>query len=100
MVIFDHPKGRIIPPGSFRIFAPPVVKGKAYNCAMSNTELDNLLQDAFTQLAALRNLLELAYTDRYYEKDVLLVITDRINNLNRNMNEICTPDSLRHKHST
>lgn len=46
---------------------------------MSTVEIESLLQDAFTQLETLRNLLNMAYSGEDHEIDVLQNITERIN---------------------
>ena len=46
---------------------------------MTTLEVESLLQDAFTQLETLRNLLDQAFADEYQEKEVVQNITDRIN---------------------
>ena len=48
---------------------------------MSTMEVETLLQDAFTQLETLRNLLDQAFDDGYHEKDIVQNITERINSL-------------------
>lgn len=45
---------------------------------MTTLEVESLLQDAFTQLETLRNLLDQAFADGYQEKEVVQNITDRI----------------------
>jgi len=53
---------------------------------MSVMEVESLLQDAFTQLETLRNLLDQAFADGYQEKEIVQNITDRINLLSGDLN--------------
>ena len=47
--------------------------------------IENLLQDAFTQLAALRETLELIMSDENFEIDDLQNIVENINDLRVNL---------------
>ncbi|HAV76477.1 MAG TPA: hypothetical protein DCX53_03890 [Anaerolineae bacterium] len=48
---------------------------------MSTMEVETLLQDAFTQLETLRNLLNQAFDVGYQEKEIVRNITERIYSL-------------------
>ena len=53
---------------------------------------DNLLQDAFTQLAALREMLELTVKDENFKIDELQNIAERLNILSRSIEESANID--------
>lgn len=53
---------------------------------------DNLLQDAFTQLAALRVILELTVKDENFKIDELQNIAERLNILSRSIEESANID--------